>query len=99
MTEPIPRSFKPKPRPDIFISADDLNSRLGEPGLVVLDTRGDDEYYARQHSSYRQGAIPGAIHLEWTNYLDQHRCFKHAAELTALFADAGITREKPVVPY
>ncbi|MCH7653699.1 MAG: hypothetical protein IIB14_08500 [Chloroflexi bacterium] len=70
---------------------------MGE--LTVLDTRGDDEYYARNVSLARGGAIPGAIHLEWTDYLDDAGRYKPQAELAALFEGAGITRDKPVVPY
>ena len=99
MAAPHPRSFKAAPRPELFISADALNERLGDPGLCILDTRTDDEYYSRNIRSARGGAIPGAVHLEWVNYLDDKGCFKPYPELAALFAGAGITPGKPVVPY
>jgi thiosulfate/3-mercaptopyruvate sulfurtransferase len=99
MREPKARSFKPKPRPELFISADELNRRLREPGLSILDTRSDDEYYSRHIRSARGGAIPGAVHLEWTNYLDDSGRFKPYPELLALFASRGIRPENAIVPY
>ena len=99
MTAPRARSFKPNLRPELFMSADDLHARLGEPGLVILDTRNDDEYYGRSVRAARSGALPGAVHLEWTHYLDEKGRFKPQAELAMLFENAGITRDKPVVPY
>ena len=40
------------------------------------------------------------MHLEWLNYIDdQTKKFKPAAELRAMFAEAGITPESQVVTY
>jgi thiosulfate/3-mercaptopyruvate sulfurtransferase len=99
MAAPKARSFKPTPRPELFISADALNARLRDEGLRILDTRADDEYYARNVRAARGGAIPGAVHLEWTHYLDGSGRFKPYPELAALFASHGITPEKAIVPY
>lgn len=99
MAAPKARSFKSAPRPELFISADALKARLGEKDLCILDTRTDDEYYARNIRSARGGAIPGAVHLEWVRYLDEKGRFKPYPELAALFAGVGITLGKPVVPY
>jgi thiosulfate/3-mercaptopyruvate sulfurtransferase len=99
MPEPKARSFKPQPRPDLFISADELNRRLHEPGLQILDTRSDDEYYSRRVRAARGGAIPGAVHREWKQYLDESGRFKPYPELMALFTSCGIKPEHAVVPY
>ena len=47
----------------------------------------------------RGGAIPGAVHLEWKNSLGPDGAFKPAGELSAMFARAGVTPDKEVVPY
>lgn len=99
MTAPKPRSFKIQPRESIFISADALNERLGEEGMVLLDTRDDDEYYARNVRAKRGGTIPGAVHLEWLHYLDDAGRFKPKEELAALFEGVGITGDKAIVPF
>jgi thiosulfate/3-mercaptopyruvate sulfurtransferase len=100
MNAPKPHSLPITPREDIFISADDLHTKLGDENLAVLDTRADDEWLGTNtRGGPRGGTIPGGIHLEWTNYLDSEGKFKPAAELAALFESAGITRDKAIVPF
>ena len=43
--------------------------RIGKPDAVILDTRSDGEYCGVTVRAARGGAIPGAVHLEWTNNL------------------------------
>jgi thiosulfate/3-mercaptopyruvate sulfurtransferase len=47
----------------------------------------------------RGGAIPGAIHIEWTNNLDSSGKFKSNTDLKAMYDKAGITSDKEVIPY
>ena len=49
--------------------------------------------------SARGGAIPGSIHIEWMNNLDENGMFRPAAELRELYESAGITPEKRVMSY
>ncbi len=100
MEPPRAKSLRAEPRPQIFIGADDLNARLGQPGLVVLDTRADDEWLGENtRGGPRGGTIPGAIHLEWSKSLDEDGKFKPPDELAALFEGAGVTRDKAIVPF
>lgn len=100
MNPPKPHSLPITPRNDLFISADDLKAKLGESDLVVLDTRSDAEWTGEnKRGGPRGGTIPGAVHLEWTNYLDEDGRFKSAAELSAMFEGAGVLRDKAIVPF
>lgn len=99
MAAPRGHSFRPRPRPEIFIGADALRDRLDDPEWVVLDTRSDEEYTGRRVRAARGGAIPGAVHLEWVHYLDDGGRFKPAEALSELFARHGLSRDKPTVPY
>ena len=97
---PKAHSLSITPRSELFMSADDLNAKLGDSDLVVLDTRSDDEWTGKNtRGGPRGGTIPGAVHLEWTNYLDEDGKFKSAAELTAMFEGAGVLRDKAIVPF
>jgi thiosulfate/3-mercaptopyruvate sulfurtransferase len=100
MNAPKAHSLPINPREDIIISADGLNARLGEENLCVLDTRSDAEWTGENtRGGPRGGTIPGAVHLEWTHYLDGEGKFKSAAELTAMFEGLGVTRDKAIVPF
>ncbi len=77
----------------------DLRDRLGAADVVVLDTRTDDEYYGKNVRAKRGGAIPDAVHIEWTHNLSGDGAFKPAAELRRLYEDAGVTPDKEVISY
>lgn len=96
---PKPGDFKMKPRPDRLATADHVLGRLNTPGSVIIDTRSDDEYTGKLVRAKRGGAIPGAVHLEWTNNLNAQGFFKSADELKKMYAEHGITPEKEIIPH
>ncbi|HYT69554.1 MAG TPA: sulfurtransferase [Vicinamibacterales bacterium] len=77
----------------------DVHSRLGNPDVVLLDTRSDGEYAGTTVRAKRGGRIPGARHVEWTRNLGEDGAFKPADELRAMYEKAGVTPDKEVVTY
>ena len=77
----------------------DVNDRLGRPEAVIVDTRSDGEYCGTTVRAARGGAIPGAVHLEWTNNLAPDGTFKPIDELNEMYTRAGVTRDREVVTY
>jgi thiosulfate/3-mercaptopyruvate sulfurtransferase len=73
--------------------------RLGQPATIILDTRSDAEYHGDVARAKRGGAIPGAIHIEWTRNLADDGRFKSLAELRAMYDAAGVTADREVVTY
>lgn len=73
--------------------------RLERADVAILDTRSDGEYCGTTVRARRGGAIPGAVHVEWTRNLDASGAFRPAAELRALYEAAGVTPDKEVVSY
>jgi thiosulfate/3-mercaptopyruvate sulfurtransferase len=66
----------------------------------IVDARSEAEHCGEMQTARRNGAIPGAVHLEWKDLLDpQTRKFKAPAELSALFKERGIDPSKPAVTY
>ena len=47
----------------------------------------------------RGGAVPGAVHLEWTNNLGPDGAFKPLDELRKMYEHAGVTPDREVVTY
>jgi thiosulfate/3-mercaptopyruvate sulfurtransferase len=97
----IPKAgnFKMRLRPERLATADDVLSKLGNPSAVIVDTRSDGEYTGQLVRAKRGGAIPGAVHLEWTNNLDSKGFFKSADELKGMYAERNITPDKEVIPH
>ena len=92
-------AFPGIPQSHTHLDADTIQGLLGGADFAVLDTRTGDEHYGRVARSARGGAIPGSIHIEWRNNLDESGAFKSAHELRELYQSAGITPEKRVVCY
>ena len=76
-----------------------LRDRLGAADVAVLDTRSDGEYCGTTVRAKRGGAVPGAVHIEWTRNLGEDGAFKPAAELRQMYESVGITPDKEVISY
>ena len=77
----------------------DVRSALGQPNTVILDTRTDGEYCGTTVRAARGGAIPGAVHIEWTRNLTPEGKFKPEAELRRMYEEAGVTPDRQVITY
>jgi thiosulfate/3-mercaptopyruvate sulfurtransferase len=87
------------PRESVIATWRDVLARLDNPDAVILDARSDEEYNGTLIRARRGGAIPGAVHVEWTRNLSSGGEFKPAGELRAMYEAAGVTRDKEVVTY
>jgi thiosulfate/3-mercaptopyruvate sulfurtransferase len=97
--KPMPTSWTGIRNETILASWRDVNDRLGKSGTVILDARSDPEYCGTQVRAARGGAVPGAVHLEWTNNLAPDGTFKSADELTEMYQRIGVTPDREVVTY
>jgi thiosulfate/3-mercaptopyruvate sulfurtransferase len=96
---PKTSTFKIANRRETLATADDVLRSLGKDNIKILDTRSRREYLGTQARAARGGAIPGAIHIEWTENLDPSGRFKSDSELKAMYEKAGITPDKEVISY
>ena len=99
VTPPVSSRLKAAEKEELLATADTLLESLNQNTSCILDTRSDDEYMGRTIRAARGGAIPGAIHIEWTRSLDESGRFKPASELKAMFLEAGITPDKEIIAY
>jgi thiosulfate/3-mercaptopyruvate sulfurtransferase len=77
----------------------EVRNALGRGDVVILDTRTDGEYTGAAVRARRGGAVPGAVHIEWTRNLTPGGEFKAAAELKKMYEDAGVTPDREVITY
>ena len=92
-TCPQPQSSPALAQPEI--STGELSSRIGEPGLCVIDVRPLFHYNGwSEPGAARGGHIPGAVALPsaWLSRLDE-------TELQELLVDKGITTGAEIVVY
>jgi thiosulfate/3-mercaptopyruvate sulfurtransferase len=98
-TAPVPGSWHGTPDPVFVATWRDVRASLERAQTCILDTRSDGEYTGRTVRARRGGAIPGAVHLEWTGNLAPDGRFKSADELRAMYESIGITRDRDVITY
>ena len=75
---------------------------IDDKSTILLDVRADDEWDGtNKRGGPRGGRIPGAIHLEWTNFHTggEIPVLRSAEEIRKLLADVGITDDKNVITY
>ncbi|MCY4601261.1 MAG: sulfurtransferase [Acidobacteria bacterium] len=96
---PAPGQWTPGRDAERLATWRDVRERLGRADAAVLDTRSDGEYCGATVRAKRGGAIPGAVHIEWTRNLGADGAFKPADELRAMYAAGGITPDREVLTY
>lgn len=80
-------------------SADDVAAGP-ENGVVIVDTRSADEWNgSRRYFPARTGRIPGAVHLEWTELLDDDGLLDKSSAAYARLRAKGLTTDRPVIAY
>jgi thiosulfate/3-mercaptopyruvate sulfurtransferase len=77
-------------------------TRLGNPGVIIWDTRTPEEYEGTKVRADRGGHIPGATHLNWTEL--QHevngvKVLRPESEIKALLAQYGISSVQEVIAH
>jgi len=82
--------------------ADYVLTQLGNPSVIIWDTRTPEEYDGSKVRADRGGHIPGATHLNWTEL--QHevngvKVLKSEAAIRTLLADYGITTGHEVIAH
>src|SRR4029453_6064528 len=93
--------------PDLSIRAfrDEAISAIG--ALNLVDVRSPDEYAGRllapahlpQEQAQRAGHIPTAANIPWSKAANDDGTFRSDAELTSLYADAGVDFGKDTIAY
>ncbi len=97
-----PGTFTPTVREELVCRIDDLKASLDRPGVQIMDMRTDQEWTGENdRGNKRAGHVPGAVHLEWLNYIskDDRRVFLPANELRSMLTAAGIKPESEVLTY
>jgi thiosulfate/3-mercaptopyruvate sulfurtransferase len=92
-----PREFVPRRREGETIQADELASRLGEDGLVILDARTEARFHGEPSPlDPRPGHIPGARSLPWASE-DPVPDDVLAAKEIVVYCGSGVTACVPLM--
>lgn len=90
---PTPAGTTIQPDPRVLATADQILTDLegGSPGAKRVD--------ARAASEVARGAIPGAVHLDWSAHLDKQGAFRPLDELDRTYQSLGLKKDDRVASY
>jgi thiosulfate/3-mercaptopyruvate sulfurtransferase len=87
-----PREFRPRPRGDDTISAEDLAARLGSNGLVVLDARAPERFRGESEPiDPVAGHIPGARNLPYMDAVNVPDDLRATEDEVVVYCGSGVT--------
>lgn len=97
----VPASkFQPTFQPDRFASAQQLlELSVQQKSCQTLDNRSAAEFSGEESRGSRPGHVPGAIHSDWKQYLNEDGTFRPKQDLAQLLRDAGIDLDRPVITH
>ncbi|MGW5436998.1 sulfurtransferase [Nocardia asteroides] len=88
---PIPATFTARRRPGLLRSTAEVASALADPGTVLVAVLDPELYRGEAEVFARPGHIPGSVNLPIDRIRDPETgILRPAAELRAVFADAGL---------
>jgi thiosulfate/3-mercaptopyruvate sulfurtransferase len=94
------RQPKLTPQTDRLATKDQLLEALKKGQLQIVDARSAAEFCGEKELAKRNGAIPGAVHLEWIDVIDKKsQRFKSPEELAKLFRDKKIDLDQPTITH
>jgi thiosulfate/3-mercaptopyruvate sulfurtransferase len=86
--------------------APDIEDRLGQEDLELVDVRSEEEFTGEKISpdgvpegAQRGGHIPGATNISWSDAVNEDGTFKSRDELEEIYEARGITDDKTTVAY
>ena len=93
-----PRTFTPRPRERIWVTAAELLAMLDGPSQI-LDARDRGQFTGARRRGPRGGHVPGAINLPRELFFAEGGGFLAPEEVRTRIADLGIDPRRPVVTY
>lgn len=84
---------------------EDVKAAINDPNVIILDTRSIEEATGADLKSgaFREGRIPTSVWIEYKNNVNTgdgaDMTFKTVEELTAMYAEAGITADTKIIAY
>ncbi|GGD96576.1 sulfurtransferase [Paenibacillus nasutitermitis] len=95
---PIKRDFRLQVRPEMTADVEEVRSKLGQPGVVLVDSREAPRYRGEAEPIDRKaGHIPGAVNRFWGEGRGTDGAWKSAEAQSERFAD--LSRDDEIIVY
>jgi thiosulfate/3-mercaptopyruvate sulfurtransferase len=101
--KPQPGDWTAQQLDERIAGCDAMLPLVGQADFVPLDVRAHHEWAGTTPNvaNAREGHIPGAVHIEWREFVDwdNNAKLKSPEAIRKRLEGAGVTRDKRVVPY
>lgn len=98
ISKPSAKHFTPSVKTGKLISVHDVRSKLGQPGIMLLDSREQPRYLGLQEPiDPVAGHIPGALNFFWKESLNANGLWKDAEEQSSRFEH--LNKEDEIIVY
>jgi len=84
---------------EVMATVEDVLAALGNRDVAIVDARSRAEFTGTLVRAARAGAIPGAVHLEYTANLTADGRYRSPAELRSLYEALGVSPDREVITY
>lgn len=93
--------FTALPEHQAVATKQDVLTAIDTPDSLIVDTRTEDEYLGRNSVHTRNGHIPGAVHLNWQDHIQDlfNPVFLPEEELRERYARAGADSARQIITY
>jgi 3-mercaptopyruvate sulfurtransferase SseA/sterol desaturase/sphingolipid hydroxylase (fatty acid hydroxylase superfamily) len=95
--------FANKVNPSRVATTEDVQKAIEDDNIILLDTRTLEEYTGTKmkDGAARAGRIPSSVWIDWANavHYKNTKKFKSAKDLSLLFLEHGITKDKQIITY
>ena len=100
-SEPVAGSFQFQIQEALACDFEYITAAAESDDKIVFDARSLDEYTGEDERSALSGHVPNAVHLEWSEVLQQDGVpyFLPAADIQEKYSDLGITPDKEIIPH
>ncbi len=88
-----PKTFTPNVDMSVYADINDVKNAKG----IILDVRTTDEFKGSADNS--EGHIPGAININYKDFLTESGAFKPKAEIESMLNDKGIAPSSIIIGY
>lgn len=101
ITQPTPSTFIGHYTTQANVELDDVLANLENKEICLVDTRSLQEYTGQKCYSQRGGHIPGALHLDWIQAVDQYNNLKlkPQSEILAMIEQLNISKDNAIIVY
>lgn len=98
---PTPAAFKAQPSETPVANAEHILAHLNDANTCLFDNRSPVEFSGQKAFAARGGHIPGAVHWDWVEAMDQNRGMrlKPLDALRATLQAMGVTPEREIICY